>query len=333
MKGLLRRLSGGKNPKLLYYVEEYGRRLVPRFVCLWRRKRMLRSLERRTDYPLLKKRLDYYCGIADTTTFPKISLPLGRYPRHNCFKVYRLDSGDVLRYFPQRLRWRIEGGDNVSVFPIPTVVKSRPLCPGNRNDVLLKLNRVRHYIFVDDRLRWEDKKDLAVFRGKCSGKPLRIRFLNRFAGSELVDAGCNDCPEGVPERCFVKKMSLYEQLSYKFVVCLEGNDVASNLKWVMGSNSLAVMPHPRFETWFMEGLLEPGVHYVEVHDDFSDLEDKLRYYIAHPEEAERIVRAANAWTEQFRDGRTERHLQIAVMQRYFERTGQLPRHVRREKQQ
>ena len=49
------------------------------------------------------------------------------------------------------------------------------------------------------------------------------------------------------------KLSILEQLEYKFVLCLEGNDVATNLKWVMSSNSLAVMPKPRYETWFMEG--------------------------------------------------------------------------------
>ena len=39
---------------------------------------------------------------------------------------------------------------------------------------------------------------------------------------------------------------------HKFILCIEGNDVASNLKWVMSSNSVAVMPKPKFESWFME---------------------------------------------------------------------------------
>ena len=50
-------------------------------------------------------------------------------------------------------------------------------------------------------------------------------------------------------------MTINEQLHYKFILCSEGNDVASNLKWVMSSNSIAVMPKPKFETWFMEGIL------------------------------------------------------------------------------
>ena len=36
----------------------------------------------------------------------------------------------------------------------------------------------------------------------------------------------------------------------------------------------------------MEGKLRPDYHYIEVKEDFSDLEEKLNYYIAHPEEAQ-----------------------------------------------
>ena len=52
---------------------------------------------------------------------------------------------------------------------------------------------------------------------------------------------------------------------------LEGIDVATNLKWIMSSNSLCFSPKLRYETWFMEGKLVPGVHFVEVRDDFDDL--------------------------------------------------------------
>ncbi len=49
------------------------------------------------------------------------------------------------------------------------------------------------------------------------------------------------------------------------------------------------MPKPRFETWFMEGLLRPGIHYVEVKGDYSDLEDKILYYSSNSKEAEEII--------------------------------------------
>ncbi|ENT7385234.1 hypothetical protein ACXLUW_000800 [Campylobacter coli] len=37
-------------------------------------------------------------------------------------------------------------------------------------------------------------------------------------------------------------LSKKEQMKYKFIISLEGNDVASNLKWEMNSNSLVLAP-------------------------------------------------------------------------------------------
>ena len=93
----------------------------------------------------------------------------------------------------------------------------------------------------------------------------------------------------------VAKKTIREHLEYKFILSLEGNDVASNLKWVMSSNSIAVMTRPTCETWFMEGKLIPDYHYIEIKDDLSDLEEKLNYYIAHPAEAEQIVEHAHEY--------------------------------------
>ena len=84
------------------------------------------------------------------------------------------------------------------------------------------------------------------------------------------------------------KVLLKAHLPYKFILSLEGNDVASNLKWVMSSNSVAVMPKPKFETWFMEGTLKPNVHYIEIADDYSDVEEKLKYSILTPSKPKKL---------------------------------------------
>ena len=91
----------------------------------------------------------------------------------------------------------------------------------------------------------------------------------------------------------------------------------------MSSNSLAVMPRPTCETWFMEGTLIPDYHYIEVKDDFSDLEEKLNYYIAHQEKAEEIIAHAHEYVAQFRDKKREELLQVMVMEQYFKTSGQL----------
>ena len=51
----------------------------------------------------------------------------------------------------------------------------------------------------------------------------------------------------------------------------------------------------------MEGRLIGGRHYVEVRNDFADLEEKLRYYLAHPKAALAIIQNANAFAATFLD--------------------------------
>lgn len=324
LEALIQRFGSGKNVKLFYFLAMYGRRMVPRHWYMWRRRHLLERLRHRPDFPLLKARIDYYCHFKHCT-LPPGSPAIGANNRvyKDCAKVYRLDSDEACRYFAPQLRWRMAPGDNVTAHAAPTIVKSRPITDGGTCDVLLKLNRVRHFIFLHDSLSWADKKPKAIFRGRVSKQMRRLEFIKAFAGSELVDAKCLDSPDGLPPGCRSRKLTLHEQLEYKFVVCLEGNDVASNLKWVMNSNSIAVMPPPLYEIWFMEGRLVPDVHYIAVKPDFSDVEERLRYYLEHPREAQRIIDNAHRWTAQFKDKKTERMLAVAVMHNYMVRTGQL----------
>ena len=107
------------------------------------------------------------------------------------------------------------------------------------------------------------------------------------------------------------------QTEFKYILSLEGVDVATNLKWIMSSNSLCFSQRPRFETWFMEGRLIPNVHYVEIAEDFSDINDKIAFYERHPEEALRIIANANAYITQFMNADDEALLAHLVVARYF----------------
>ena len=112
-------------------------------------------------------------------------------------------------------------------------------------------------------------------------------------------------------------------MKYRYIISIEGNDVASNLKWIMASNSLCLMPAPVYETWFMEGTLQPGLHYVQLRSDFADLEEKILHYEKHPDQAREIVRNANAYVKQFAHRRREQVLSLLVLYKYFALTGQL----------
>lgn len=147
-------------------------------------------------------------------------------------------------------------------------------------------------------------------------------MLEKYIDHPMCDIGQINKDAADPR--FIKPyVPMEEQLDYKFIASIEGHDVATNLKWVMSSNSVAVMPRPRIESWFMEGKLIPDYHYIEIKPDYSDLIEKLEYYIAHPEKAEAIIEHAHAYVDEFRD--RERELLIARLTaaRYFRLTGQL----------
>lgn len=320
------RFGSGKNSKLRYYIGCLCREAMP---VVWLRRRLPRVLaraRRRRDWEYIERRVNYYCRLNEPVALPDDSPRLREHTRKGINSVYYFDTKEFLRWFDPQLRWRFCPGDVTYVPEWPAVVKSRPIAEEETNgcSVLLNLNKIRHFNFLHDRIPFRKKLDRAIFRGDVNRttKPHRARFMELYFGSEACDCGIISSAGDCPEEWMRPKISIWEHLKYKFVMTLEGNDVASNLKWAMSSNSVAVMPRPRYETWFMEGTLVPGYHYVEIRDDYADLPEKTAYYAAHPEEAERIIAHAHEYVAQFRHKRRERLISLLVLEKYFRMTGQ-----------
>ena len=85
----------------------------------------------------------------------------------------------------------------------------------------------------------------------------------------------------------------------------------------MSSNSVCVMPKPKYETWFMEGKLKPDFHYISIKDDFSDAEDKINFFIKHPNDVKKIIANANYFVNQFKDQRREKLISLLGLDKYF----------------
>lgn len=90
----------------------------------------------------------------------------------------------------------------------------------------------------------------------------------------------------------------------------------------MSSNSLCFMVKPKFETWFMEGLLIPNVHYVELKEDYSDLDDKIIYFLKNEHAAARIIKNANDYIKPFLNHDRETLISYLVIQKYFLKSNQ-----------
>lgn len=315
-------LHNGKNSNITYFVRNYLREVTPNFFYRHRLQHWLDKLERREDADYIRQRVDYYCRLTpshcyDHEKWLQESVEL-RHQQIAPKKVYYFDAKEIARYFPDHLRWILLKGDITHVPDVPVVVKSRPLGVDTTNSTLLKLEKTRHFLFVDDPKPWREKADKAVFLGDIGyRKPNREVFMNRWFGHPMIDAGTTNLIEAHPE-WQKPKLTISEHFDYKFIMSLEGNDVASNLKWVMSSNAIAVTPRHTVETWFMEGTLVPNYHYIEVKEDFSDLEERLNYYIDHPDEAEAIIRHAHEYVDLFRDAEREKLIQMLVLKRYLD---------------
>lgn len=321
-------LNSGKNPKFAYYLQNIVRQSWPKSWLNARLEVELSKVEC-ADKDYILERVDYYCKLmpgnyADDSRWQSESVEIGRQPKTKQ-TVYYYDAMEYARWFDQQLRWILKSGDVDFALDLPSIVKSRPIHGDNSCNVLLNLNKVRHFLFVNDKKSFADKKDVAIFRGKIGqstgnmnkAKMNRFEFANRFYGHPLFDIGAigKQYPQWQSH-----KLTIGEQLEYKFIMSLEGNDVASNLKWIMSSNSIAVSPPLTCETWFMEGKLKPDYHYIEIKPDFSDIEDKLKYYIEHPDEAQKIIDHAHQYVAQFQDKKRERLISLLVLQKYFEMT-------------
>ena len=327
------KLSSGKPPKALFFLKGFLKMCVPGSYYRFQRKKMLKHLEKRADKEYILERVAYYNKVEQTQTLPALVRhehkgsyyifldQIRKFGPSTFHKAYFFDLQDVARYFAKTLRICYIPGDVYFTPEYPSIVKSRLLKSDNQNSVVLKLDKLRHFMFVNDQKPFTEKMDKAIFRGKIRLSRQREQFLTMYFNSPLCDCGVVDKDSNHPEWLTPKK-TIKEHLDYKFIMALEGNDVASNLKWVMSSNSIAVMPRPTCETWFMEGRLIPNYHYIEIKSDLSDLEERLQYYIDHPDEAQQIINHAHEYVQQFWDDERENLIQVLVMEKYLEKTGQ-----------
>lgn len=205
-----------------------------------------------------------------------------------------------------------------------------PLKKEQKGSIIWKLdsNRLQGQVqFVAENDKpWNDKQPKGVFSGKLTGHVMdangklisrrhwdnmtdyefcigmeRCRFVLRNRNSPLVDAQLTDLlgklangtVSGV--NLMGPKAGMQEQLDYKAIIMLEGNDVASGLQWALRSNSAVMMPPPKFCSWSMEELLEPWVHYIPLDPSFKDTEEKMQWVLDHDEEARMIAHRGSLW--------------------------------------
>mgnify|MGYP006146255137 CR=1 FL=1 len=304
--------------KWWYYLKNYVKNALPSFYFKWNYFRLIKKSQQ-LNLQEVNDRLNYYCKINHSFVLPQEILPISYFSKTKGTGYY-LDLKEFFHYFRSKAKFAYHFGDELHINSYPTLFKARPLVVNNQNSVLFKLNKKRHFYFVNDILSFDQKLDKMVWRGGAYQEN-RKRFVEMFWNHPLFEIGQTNKPvQDVPWQ--KKYMSVKEQLQYKFIYCGEGNDVATNLKWAMSSNSLVFMPQPTCETWFMEGVLVPNVHYVEIQSDFSDLITKMNFYIQNPNQAQLIINNAHQHVNRFKNQDLEDYLCIKVLEKYLELSNQ-----------
>ena len=127
----------------------------------------------------------------------------------------------------------------------------------------------------------------------------RCRLVYNLYSSSLVDAGLTR-PLNVSNLVLDKpSVGVTDMLKYKMLISIEGNDVATGLKWSLMSNSVVLMVPPFKSTFVLENLLEPWVHYVPLEPalDRESVEERVRWVLDHEYEARAIAARARTFME------------------------------------
>jgi hypothetical protein len=301
-----------------FYIKNIFKTLIPKYfsqqkLSFWLAQEDTYNQKERQD------RISYYIT-NNNGELAKDAIPLLDFKRPKKKTLYYFDLVKYTRYFKSNLKIKFKFGDVQENQDTLTIVKSRPI-DNSGNSVLMKLDTLRHYYFVNDKTPYTKKKDKIVWRGYIH-KENRRSLVKKFHKHPKCNIG-NILSRNENQDWAKPFISIEEQLQYKFVLSIEGNDVATNLKWILSSNSLCFMPTPKFETWFMEGKLIPNIHYVHVKDDYSDMLEKMEYYTEHEEQALVIIKNAQAWVARFKNQKFEKFLSIKVLEAYFKSTKQI----------
>lgn len=210
----------------------------------------------------------------------------------------------------------------------PYFIKSRII---GESGFLIKLNKSRHWNFSlkEDVVTWDEKKSNVIWRGGGTGARKKIsdnrEVVPRYEFCKLYSEKFNVGFSGLGKKlkssddwgALVKGVVNKEkQLRFKYIVSLEGNDVATNLKWILASNSVPIMPKPSRESWLLESKLIPYVHYVPLNDTLDNLEEVFSWCLSNDEHCRQIAENGKRYMEMFFDEENEREIYRMIYERY-----------------
>ncbi|MAE87358.1 MAG: hypothetical protein CMB80_31785, partial [Flammeovirgaceae bacterium] len=212
-------------------------------------------------------------------------------------------------------------GEHRSTEIFPVIRKARKIT--DKYGILYDLRSLRYnspcYTVMKNDIDWSEKNNDVIWRGATTGEQLvRETFVQNY--HTKYNVGFSTSKQKPHLADLVKeRISIADQLKSKFIVSLQGNDLASNIRWVLYSNSVPIMPKPKWTSWTMETKLEPNVHYLELNDDLSNLDELLAWASKNDKECQQIALNGKSYAAQFLDRDYDTRLRLRLLEEYANR--------------
>ena len=191
-------------------------------------------------------------------------------------------------------------------------------------------------IIKDSDTKWSCKKNKLIWRGASTGpifykppyeKSNRLEIMRKWCDkmsdidvgfNELAQINYNELSEETKQELLSYKkecISIKDQLKYKYVLNLEGNDYSSSFMWALGSNSCPLHTYPfSSENILFGDDLQPFIHFVPIKIDASDLQDVLEWCKQNDDLCKQIAENGKKYMELYKDEK----LYTKIMKRMVE---------------
>lgn len=281
----------------------------------------------------IEERISYLLGNTNYTTYRPDKIDPVRHdiPFHTSQNFQTLKKNyvsDVERYkqLSNQDFWCQCGDGTYLGENFPLLIKVRDIQKQSKG-ILANINTLRHwgncgFVYSKD-IEWENKQPEIVWRGSTTGMNPKLDrkytresfvkdYFNKYnVGFAYIVQSCDHLQEYVRNA-----MSVNDMLRYKYIVSIDGNDKSSSTNWILASNSIPIMPKPRYHSWLCEPWLVPNVHYVEVKEDFSDLSEKIEWCQLNDDKCKEIAYNGKLFViENFANADVQNYLEKEIIRR------------------
>ena len=168
---------------------------------------------------------------------------------------------------------------------------------------------------------WDDKTiSRAIFRGGATGCGLTSNSNQRIKLAELalnkkyhhlLDAGIVSSGISIDTHSVkldplygigvmnthikpISFMSMEQQSKHKFIIHVDGNVNAYRFLTTLLTGSLVLRVKSKYTSWF-ESFIKPGVHFIDISSDLSDLIPAIKWCQSHDNECRTIAEAGRSF--------------------------------------